>query len=442
MPKARYKVLVDRIAADIRSGKLQPGVRLPTHRELAKREKLALVTASRIYTELEKMGLVIGETGRGTFVRDSAVPFGHGVDQSLVQNNTLDLNFNYPTLPKQTEIFRKALRQLALTGDLEALLRYQPHAGRPHERAIIANYLLSRGLIVNAEQVLIVSGAQHGLSCILMSQFTPGDVVAVDAITYSGFKVLAEAYHIELVAIPVTKNGPNLDALIEICKTRKVRAVYSMPTLHNPMGWVMNKKWREQLASIAKHYNLLIIEDAAYAYLADNPPPPMAALSPENTMYVSGFSKNVATGLRMGFIIVPEKYVSKIERSIRVTTWNTPSLITALVCNWILDGTVEELENEKRRDAKQRQAIAKSILKEFSYISHPSSYFLWLPLPEEMRADKVVAALNQQHISVSTAEPFSTSGSTPHALRIALGSVSLSELKVALEKIKQTILLG
>ena len=84
MPRARYKSLVDRFAADIRSGKMPPGTRLPTHRQLAAEQGLALVTASRVYTELEAMGLVSGETGRGTFVREISLPPGQGSGQMTV----------------------------------------------------------------------------------------------------------------------------------------------------------------------------------------------------------------------------------------------------------------------------------------------------------------------------------------------------------------------
>ncbi|NWD92703.1 aminotransferase class I/II-fold pyridoxal phosphate-dependent enzyme, partial [Pseudomonas sp. K5002] len=178
---------------------------------------------------------------------------------------------------------------------LAALLRYQPHAGRLHERAAVARHLLSRGLTVQAEQVLIVSGAQHGLAVTMMSLLRPGDVVAVDALTYSGFKVLAETLHLEIVAIPVTATGPDLAFLEQLCARRPVRAVYSMPTLHNPLGWVMSMAQREHLVAIARRNDLILIEDAAYAFLAEDAPPPVAELAPERTVYVSGLSKSVAT---------------------------------------------------------------------------------------------------------------------------------------------------
>jgi DNA-binding transcriptional MocR family regulator len=440
MPRFRYKALVDALAADIRSGSLLPGTRLPTHRQLAAQHGLALVTASRVYAELEAMGLVSGETGRGTFVRETALPPGLGVNQAVVADGVLDLNFNYPSLPGQAELLRGALRQLAVGGDLESLLRYQPHAGRLHERASVARHLQVRGLTVEAEQVLIVSGAQHGLAVTLMALLQPGDVVATDALTYSGFKVLAETLHLELVAIPVNQHGPDLDALERLCRGRRIKAVYSMPTLHNPLGWVMDIEQRQGLVAIAREHGLLILEDAAYAFLAEDPPAPLAALAPERTVYVSGLSKNVATGLRVGFIAAPVRYIAALEQGVRATTWNTPGVLTAIATGWLDDGTVLKLEAQKREDARARQALAREVLTGLSWVGHPASYLLWLPLPEEVRADQVAMALMREQVAVSTAEPFAIGVHVPHAIRLALGSVDMAALRLALEKVRRVVM--
>jgi len=439
MAEARYKQLVDQLAAEIRAGRLQPGTRLPTHRRLAERHGLALVTASRVYAELEAMGLVSGEVGRGTFVRETVRPRGLGIDQQAVAAGLVDLNFNYPSLPGQAELLRGALRQLAAGGELEAMLRYAPHGGRMHERACVARHLESRGLAAEPSRVLIVDGAQHGLAVTVMALLQPGDVIAVDALTYPGFKVLAEAQRQELAPIPASGQGPDLDALERLCTQRRVRAVYTMPTLHNPLGWVMSASRRRRLAAIARRHGLLVIEDAAYAFLADDPPPPLATLAPETTVYVSGLSKSVATGLRVGFVVAPEAWVPKIERSIRATTWCNPGVTTAIACAWLEDGTVGRLESEKRHDAATRQAIAGDALAGLRCVRHPASYFVWLPLPEETRADRVAAALMRDGVSVSTAEPFSASQHVPHALRLALGSVGLDSLRSALRTVRRVI---
>lgn len=439
MARARYKSLVDALASDIRTGLLSPGTRLPTHRQLAAKEGLALATATRVYAELEAMGLVSGEAGRGSFVRETSLPRGLGVDQHAAADGMVDLNFNYPSLPEQAELLRTALRQLASAGDLEALLRYQPHGGRQHERATVARHLSSRGLQVDSDRVLIVNGAQHGLATTVMALLQPGDVVAVDALTYPGFKVLAEVHRLELAPIPMADRGPDLDALERLCKNRRVRAVYAMPTLHNPLGSVMNAQQRQRLVSIARRHGLVLIEDAAYAFLAEEPPAPLAALAPETTVYVSGLSKSVSTGLRVGFVAAPPQWVPMIQRTIRATTWNTPGVMTAIACAWLDDGTVVRLEAQKRRDAMTRQSISDEVLAGLRCIRHPASYFVWIPLAEEARADQVAMALMRENVSVSTAEPFATSAHVPHALRLALGSVELDALKGALEKVKRVI---
>jgi DNA-binding transcriptional MocR family regulator len=438
MPQLRYKQLVDRLAADIRTGRLRPGTRLPTHRDLAAREGLALVTATRVYAELHAMGLVSGEIGRGTFVKEP-LPRAQGIDLHAWSADTVDLSINFPSLPGQADLFRAALRQLAAAGDLESLLRYQPHGGREHERATVARHLASRGLPASVETTLLVSGVQHGMTTTAMALLEPGDVVAVDALTYPGFKLAAEVTRLELAPIPAAGNGPDLDALAALCTRRRVRAVYAMPTLHNPLGWVMSASRRRELVAIARRHGLILIEDAAYAYLAEGAPPPLAALAPETTVYLSSLSKSVATGLRVGFVCAPREWVPKLERAIRATTWNTPATLTAIACGWIEDGTVARLEEAKRRDATLRQAIAADTLGRIKRIGHPASYFIWLPLAQEVRADAVAMALVRERISVSTAHPFSTSAHVPHAIRLALGSVDLATLKRSLETVARVV---
>ena len=437
--KARYKAVVDRYAQAIRRGQLPAGSRLPTHRTLAAGERISLATATRVYRELEEMGLVSGETGRGTFVRDLSLPPGHGVDQQVVAADVVDLNFNYPSLPEQGDALREALRQLAMAGDIDSHLRYQPHAGRLAERDIIARHLTCQHFAPDAENVLIVNGAQHGLAVTVMGLLRPGDVVAVDALTYSGFKALAALYHLELAAIPCRPEGPDLQALHTLCQQRRVRAVYTMPTLHNPLGWVLNTGQRQALADLARQHDLLIIEDAAYARLVSHPPPPVVSYAPERTVYVTGFSKNIATGLRVGVVISPPRYRPEIERAIRATTWNTPTLISSLICAWIEDGTVARFETQKRQDARQRQQVAREVLCGLPVVSHPDSYFVWLPLGEESRADRLANALMERRISVSTAEPFCVSATIPQALRIALGSVPFDSLRPALLSVRDAV---
>jgi DNA-binding transcriptional MocR family regulator len=105
----------------------------------------------------------------------------------------------------------------------------------------------------------------------------------------------------------------------------------------------------------------------------------------------------------------------------------------------IEDGSIYHLEQEKRLDAIKRQEIVKKVFHELSYQSHPASYFLWLPLPEDVRSDLLIKALLDLNISVSNAEPYATTEHTPQAVRLALASVEISKLESTLTLIKETI---
>lgn len=96
-------------------------------------------------------------------------------------------------------------------------------------------------------------------------------------------------------------------------------------------------------------------------------------------------------------------------------------------------------ETLKRRDAHQRQAVLKAVLGDIPCITHPDSYFAWIPLPDEARADRIARALMDDNISVSTAEPFCTSLVVPQALRVALGSIAMEDLHVALVKVREAV---
>lgn len=441
MRASPVNALVDKLAADIRSGRLAPGALLPNHRSLAATHGIALASASKVYARLKQMGLVIGETGRGTFVRDRPMQRGwDGADEARLNASTADLSFNHPALPGQAELLRTMLRELASSGDLAALMHQQPPGGRPHERQIVQRFLAKeRGIATGMEQIFLVNGAQQGLDIAARTLLGPGDQVAVDALTYPGFRMLGEALGLVLRPVPGLPDGPDLQALDTLCRSRKIRAIYVMPTLHNPLGWVMSAARRRRLVQIARRHDCFLIEDAAYAYLVKDAPPALVTLAPERTVYVSSLSKSLATGLRFGYMIAPEPCAARVKAQIRASFWSLPSLVTAMATRWMADGIAARLENEHRRDARKRQAVAHAVFSGMEVMANPASLFLWLKLPEDVRMDRIATALAGRNIAVSKAEAYATTRHAPHALRLGLSSVPMEELKRVLMQVRETI---
>lgn len=433
--------LVEQLAADIQRGKLLPGSLLPTHRQLAASHGVAVASASKVYAQLQSMGLVVGETGRGTFVRDRPQQreWDNG-DEARRSSSMADLSFNHPSWPGQADMLRGMLRELASSGDLAALMHQQPPGGRHHERHIVASFLANeRGIQTEVDCLFLVNGAQQGLDITTRALLGPRDVVATDALTYPGFKMVAELQNLVLQPVPAMPDGPDLDALDDICRLKRVRAIYAMPTLHNPLGWVLTLSQRRQLVEIARRHDCFLIEDASYAYLADKAPLPLVTLAPERTVYVSSLSKSLASGLRLGFMIVPVEYATRIKAAIRASYWSLPSVVTAMATRWIADGTVTRQEQAMRRDARRRQAVAQQALSGLDIIADSSSLFLWLRLPDGLRMDRIATALADCGIAVSKAEAYSTTRHAPHALRLGLSSLPIEQLPMILTQVRETI---
>jgi DNA-binding transcriptional MocR family regulator len=441
MARSPVTLVTEALAADIRSGKLTPGTPLPTHRQLAARHGVALASASKVYAQLKSMGLVVGETGRGTFVRDRPQQreWDRG-DEARLSASAVDLSFNHPTWPGQAELLRTMLRELAASGDLAALMHQQPPGGRLHERRIVVEFLArERGIRVETDRVFLVNGTQQGLDIATRSLLRPHDPVAVDALTYPGFKMLAEMQGLMLQPVPSLVDGPDLKALDALCSRHRIRAIYAMPTLHNPLGWVLTADQRRRLVEIAQNHDCLLIEDAAYAYLAGKVPPALVTLAPERTVYVSSLSKNLASGLRFGYMVVPNACAGQIKAAIRASYWSLPSVVTAMATRWMAGGTVARHETLLRHEARRRQTVAREVFAGMETVAHPASMFLWLHLSEDLRMDRIATALAERGIAVSKAEAYATTRHAPHALRLGLSSVPMEQLRPVLMQVREII---
>jgi len=438
MPRGRAEDVADELARRITAGELAAGARLPTHRELAREHGIALETATRVYRRLAHMGLTVGEAGRGTYVREQMAPLdlGTGAPRSAA---TVNLATNEPLAPEQGEQLRRALRELASAGHLESLLYQEPPGGREKDRRHVATYLLERGIDVPPANVLLTNGSQQGLDAALDATTAPGDAIAIGDLSYPGMRMLAESRRHELVPVPVGAEGPDLDALERVCASRRVRAIYTEPTMHNPLSWVLDLQTRARIVEIARRHDLQIIEDGTYAFLAPEAPPPIQALAPERTSYVASLSKNVATGLRFGFVVAPDALLPSLVAGLRASTFGAPSLVTAIAVGWIADGTVAGLEAARRADAARRQRVLRESLGDVPLVTRPSSYIAWLPMPEGLRADALEAALADEGIAVGSGARYATNGRIPRAVRLAIGTPPIDALRLALDTVRHTL---
>lgn len=420
-PGPKYLAIAEALADDIAGGQFAPGARLPTHRDLAGRIGVTVGTVTRAYAEVQRRGLISGEVGRGSFVRP------HATAAQLVQEGSpdgpIDFSLNLPASGDGERRLAETLGQLARE-PLRALLEYGPTEGLPRHRAAGAEWLKRAGIADAGERVVVTNGAQHGMAVAFLALAKPGDVILTEELTFHGMKELASHLGLALAGLPTDAEGVVPEAFDEACRTQHPRALYCMPNLQNPTAAVMGKTRREAIAEIARRHKVFIVEDDVYGFLlGDKALPPLAALAPELTYYVTSLSKSVAPGMRVGYVLAPAGKTEAIVSATRATCRMATPLMAEIAACWIAEGVADALVDFQRREVAIRREIATRVLAGIPCRTHPKSFHLWIPLPEPWRAEAFMAELKAKGVLVLPAEIFAVARApAPHAVRVCLGA--------------------
>ena len=445
-----YLAVADAIAAAITAGELSEGERLPTHRALAEALGVDLTTVTRAYAEARRRGLLEATVGRGTFVRPrEPEPAPSGAAQA----GSIDLGMNMPpplAAPSVSDLVSRGLASLLAQPDAGRLLTYRSGAGTGEERAAAAHWLKPTLGEVDPDRLLISAGAQPALLAVLAGLASRGDTVLTDRHTYPGFRLAAAQLGVRLVPVAADADGLVPDAVAEACaRTPRPKALYCIPTIHNPTAVTMPVPRREALADTARRHGLTIIEDDAYGQLPATPLPALAAIAPDVTVHVATVSKVMFPALRIAFVTAPDlRQGGRLAAALRANVLMPSPLLTGLTASWIEDGTAEALTGAIRREAAARQRIARDVLPEGGFDAHPEGLHLWLRLPAHWDRLSFIAHL-QRHsaLAVVPSDAFAVADGdgaqdTPacEAVRISLGAAATRErLREALRSVARAL---
>jgi DNA-binding transcriptional MocR family regulator len=423
----RYRAIAEALAEDLVAGALPQGSRLPTHRDLADRLGVTVGTVSRAYAEAARRGLVSGEVGRGTFVRGSAA---EAADDDAA-GGLVDLSQNHPpeppTRPHRTALV-SALAVLTARADAGRLLDYPAAGGNAADREAGAAWIARAGVEASPDEVVVCTGSQHGITVVLATLLEPGDLLLSESLTYAGLKAVAGLLHLRLQGLPLDEHGVRPEAFADACRAGGVKALYLIPTLHNPTTAVMPETRRREIVAIARAHGVALVEDDVHGLLPRERPLPVSSLAPERSYYLTSTSKTLAPGLRIAYVRAPRPMVPRLVTNLRATTWAVAPLTAAVASAWIRDGTADALLAARRAEARERQALARAALAGADLATHPEAYYLWLRLPEPWRAESFTAEARARGVLVTPAEAFAVGrGLAPHAVRLCLGAARSRE---------------
>ncbi|OEJ98016.1 aminotransferase-like domain-containing protein [Streptomyces thermolilacinus] len=426
-----YQRVADAVAADIAAGRLRPGDRLPPQRRFARDRGIAASTAARVYQELARRGLTVGEVGRGTFVRAvEGRPAGPAL--SAPPQQRINLELNYPVVPEQAALLSDALGGLLRPDALDAALRPVGATGTPEARTAAVRLLARADWRPCPDRLLFTGNGRQAISAAVAALVPPGGRLGAEELTYPVLKSIAGRLGVTVVPLAMDEEGVRPDALAAAHRTAPLHAVYVQPTLHNPLSLTMPPARRAELAAAVRQLDVPVIEDTIWAFLSDGLPP-LAALAPERTVVVDSVSKRLAPGLTVGFAVVPEALAPSVEAAVRSGGWLPSGFALEAATRWEASGTVEALVRAKRQEVEHRQDLVARHLSGFAVRTDPHSCFCWWELPPEWRADLFVAAASRQGIAVTPASAFTADPHrAPNAVRLGLASPDRETLAGAL----------
>lgn len=433
--KPLYLEIADAIRQDLTRGILNPGDRLPPQRDLAFRLGVTTGTVTRAYAEAEKQGILVGEVGRGSYVRAAGPVAPAFVPMRPEHAGLIDLSMATTPAVHDSRDLDHALERIARSPARLELLNYPPPDGYPLHREMGAMWLARSGISVQQSQVIVTAGAQAGIIATLASITQPGDRMFVEGLNYPTIKPIARQLGVTLLPLEIDAGGLVPEALERAARNGEARLLYIVPSLQSPTTASLSLDRRSAIVDISRRYGITIIEDDLFRLLDPRlQPPTLHALAPERTYHVTSISKTLAPGLRVGFLIGPEGREDTLIRQQTVAGGRSVGLAAEVARYWIESDTADRILAAIVNENAARRELAREVFRGRTMLCNPGAPFMWMKLPDHWEPGDFTRAARDRGVKISPGTAFAIDRrADDRAVRICFGGASSrEELRVAL----------
>jgi 2-aminoadipate transaminase len=343
-----------------------------------------------------------------------------------------------PSLPG--ELLLKAARTVIDREQKEALQYGGTFGPEPLRQAIAERSSRIEGIDVAMDQVIVSSGSAHGIGIICEALIDPGDIVLVESPNFPGSMRTFKTFGAEMVAVPMDEQGLRVDVLEQrleelVAAGKRAKLLYTIPTHQNPAGCTLPIARRERVVELARKYHFLVMEDDAYGELWFDEPPPQSIYGlsgGQHGVKVCTFSKIIATGLRMGWVLAPEALISRTA-VVRYDMGTSPfqgRIIAEMIRNGDLERHIDRLRGiYKRKLERVENALARYCADYATYERPLGGFFLWLLLRPGLSALDVQRVAGEKGVIVGGGPQFFADGQATNHLRLAFSYVPMEEIE-------------
>ncbi|HVP57814.1 MAG TPA: PLP-dependent aminotransferase family protein [bacterium] len=313
-------------------------------------------------------------------------------------------------------------------------------------RQEIAKEMHQYGVEAEPPNIFPTNGSQQALDLIGRIFIDPGDVIVTDSPTYLGALQAFASYEPKIECLPLDNDGMQVDHLEEILKRNKVRFLYVLPNFHNPAGVTLSLERRIALVKIAAKYGVPIIEDDPYSQLRfeGEELPAIMTLHKENTIYMSTFSKILAPGLRLGWVVGPQALISKLVQAKQATDLHTSTFVQMVVHNVIQRGFLGGHIKLIRKVYGERRHIMTDAMEQcfpegVTWTSPQGGLFLWVTAPEGIDTRELLKTAVEHKVAFVPGTYFFPHGGGLNTMRLNFSNAQPDMIREGIKRLGATL---
>ncbi|MDH5182735.1 MAG: PLP-dependent aminotransferase family protein [Gammaproteobacteria bacterium] len=462
-----YEQVSTDIKQSIQHGTYLTGDRLPSLRQLCSDYAVSLATAVQAYGYLQEQGVIESRPKRGYFVcqyrEPAAEPKPSQPSLKPREVNVAQLAMSLVQESRQTGLVKLGaavpgpdlLPLGALSRAMAGVARreylaagsYEQAEGNLNLRKQIVKLMREAGVRAHPDDVVITNGCLEALSLALRQLTNPGDTVAIESPTYFGLLQVMESLGLKVLELPThPSEGMDLQALQQALNKRPIKACLLVPTYSNPLGACMPESKRKTLLEILAQYDVPLIEDDEYGFLsyASKRPKAIKAFEQDgNVIYCSSFSKTVAPGLRLGWMLAG-RYSEQIRYQKFLDNISTAIHTQLAMAELLAKGSFRRSVRNAAHIYQHRMEQLRHWIREYfpanTRMSNPEGGFiLWLELPKEVDSFALYHQAKNQRITITPGLLFSAQAQYTHHIRLSCGVVEGEKARRSIQKLATLI---
>ena len=461
--------IAEELRQAIRKGVYREGDRLPSLRRICGQYKVSLGTAVEAYGRLQVEGWVLPRDRSGFYVSSNEPLHMPGPSPVTPQSAPVEVKLGRLAISILADARRPGVHHLGAGIPGPALLplqrlsraisrsareashtlgSFEDIRGMAGLRRQIARLMAEAGVACSPEEIIVTNGCQEALTLALQSVTEPGATIVVESPTFFGILQVAEALHLKVLELPVQyPRGICPDTLMEVVRAQRISACILTPTINNPVGVVMPDEDKKRIAEFLASESVPLIEDDIFGSLSFSAPRPKAARSFDasgNTMLCSSFSKSLAPGMRIGWIL-PGRFMEQVEYRKFLANISTAGLPQQALGRLLEQRTFRlcmrrVTESLQLRMAQMRTDIAAHFPQGTHLTDPQGGLFLWVELPDRLDSTVLYKRALQRGVSILPGAMFSANGDYGHYLRLNYATEKRETIREAIKTLASLLL--